>query len=536
MSEPSAYETYMLELINRARADPDAEAALYGIDLNEGLAPGTIDSDAKEPLAFSTDLNASAEGHSQSMLDDNYFSHTGSDGSSASERIFDAGWTSATGGWATGENIALSASTSPEVGFNIETIEEQHEGLFLSEGHRTNILSDDFSEVGISQQVGGYTSGGFTYSNTSMITQNYAEGGRTFLTGVVIDDTDSDDFYDIGEGLGAVTITATGASGTYTTTTWDSGAYSLEVEDGSYTVTFSGGDLDGTITKQVTVDGENVKVDGFADEAASTSPAPDTDTDTDTGDDDEEAPEDTSGTGTSESDEEPVTDPDVVADTGVSDDVEDTDEDTGDTADAGTGSDADTGDTDPDTVTDTGDDETDVADDSADETPVEDTDDDVADTSEDDTDTGMGDDGEDVVIVDPAPEPDEDHGVCGGFGGRDWEPGQIITETFAILDDFASDIGGRFGHRLSNILDRLEDSFERVSDNNRLLDRFEDRIEDGPIFSRLLDHQEEANVLADGQTFGRGDHTSDATFDEIADYGSFSNEQSAMSDDAHWFS
>ena len=39
---PSNLEQYMLELMNRARANPSAEAARYGIDLNEGLPAGTI--------------------------------------------------------------------------------------------------------------------------------------------------------------------------------------------------------------------------------------------------------------------------------------------------------------------------------------------------------------------------------------------------------------------------------------------------------------------------------------------------------------
>lgn len=31
MSEPTNYEQYMLELINRARLNPEGEASLYGI-------------------------------------------------------------------------------------------------------------------------------------------------------------------------------------------------------------------------------------------------------------------------------------------------------------------------------------------------------------------------------------------------------------------------------------------------------------------------------------------------------------------------
>ena len=44
-------EQYMLELINRARANPSAEASRYGIGLNDGLAAGTITTAAKQPLA-----------------------------------------------------------------------------------------------------------------------------------------------------------------------------------------------------------------------------------------------------------------------------------------------------------------------------------------------------------------------------------------------------------------------------------------------------------------------------------------------------
>jgi hypothetical protein len=35
-------EQYLLELINEARLDPLAKAASLGIDLNQGLAPGTL--------------------------------------------------------------------------------------------------------------------------------------------------------------------------------------------------------------------------------------------------------------------------------------------------------------------------------------------------------------------------------------------------------------------------------------------------------------------------------------------------------------
>ncbi len=89
---PSDYEQYLLELINRARSDPASEAARYGIDLNEGLSPGTISSDPKQPLAVNPDLVEGARAHSQWMIDNDVFSHTGANGSAPGDRMAAAGY------------------------------------------------------------------------------------------------------------------------------------------------------------------------------------------------------------------------------------------------------------------------------------------------------------------------------------------------------------------------------------------------------------------------------------------------------------
>ena len=54
--DPTDYEQLLLELVNEARADPLAEAARLGIDLNEGLAAGRIGAEPKPPLAFHPQL------------------------------------------------------------------------------------------------------------------------------------------------------------------------------------------------------------------------------------------------------------------------------------------------------------------------------------------------------------------------------------------------------------------------------------------------------------------------------------------------
>ena len=273
MATPTATEQLNLELINRARTNPTAEASLYGIDLNADLAANTISTDAKQPLAFYDVLNDSADTHSSNMLALNFFSHTGQDGTSSGDRMFAAGWTSADGGYTLGENISFRGSTGSTIGLNADTIESHHSGLFQSAGHRVNMLNGTFAEIGVGQQVGSYTTDGIEYTYSSMLTENYAEGGRIFITGVVINDADGDAFYDIGEGLGSITVTAvnTATNASISTTTWDAGGYSLQAADGTYEVTYSGSALSGAITKTVTVAGSNVKVDALSSEATTSS-------------------------------------------------------------------------------------------------------------------------------------------------------------------------------------------------------------------------------------------------------------------------
>ena len=52
MADATAREQLILEMINRARMDPEGEAARYGISLNQGLTAGTISSAPKQVLAF----------------------------------------------------------------------------------------------------------------------------------------------------------------------------------------------------------------------------------------------------------------------------------------------------------------------------------------------------------------------------------------------------------------------------------------------------------------------------------------------------
>ncbi len=63
--EMSAYEQEMLELINRSRANPSAEATRQGISLNDGLPAGTLGTEARQPLAPSASANRCGTGTQQ---------------------------------------------------------------------------------------------------------------------------------------------------------------------------------------------------------------------------------------------------------------------------------------------------------------------------------------------------------------------------------------------------------------------------------------------------------------------------------------
>jgi uncharacterized protein YkwD len=149
MTIPNKYESYMLRLINADRKEA-------------GLAP----------MKFDHDLNTSSDRHSQWMLNADVFSHTGAGGSSHTARMQAAGY-DLQGSWATGENIALrSTGGAPGLWDEVRAL---HQMLMDSPGHRANLMSATFDEIGIGLRIGDYTSGGQDF-DAVMVTQNF---GRT---------------------------------------------------------------------------------------------------------------------------------------------------------------------------------------------------------------------------------------------------------------------------------------------------------------------------------------------------------------------
>ena len=173
MAQPTAQEVLMLELVNRARLDPAAEAVRFGIDLNEGLAPGTISVASKQPFAMSEALFSAADAHSQAMIHSQFFAHTNPNtGSTPQTRANSAGYSGQVG-----ENIA-QRGVSPGPINPTSAIIQQHQDLFVDlgvsgRGHRLNILEASYQEIGVGQAIGTYQ--GFS---TSMVTEHFGTLSR----------------------------------------------------------------------------------------------------------------------------------------------------------------------------------------------------------------------------------------------------------------------------------------------------------------------------------------------------------------------
>jgi uncharacterized protein YkwD len=94
------------------------------------------------PVSWSENLAMAAYLHSEDMALNNFFSHTGSDGSSPGDRISRQGYV-----WRTyGENIAVGYPTVSSV----------IQGWLGSEGHCRNLMDPDFTEIGAGYAIGPY--------------------------------------------------------------------------------------------------------------------------------------------------------------------------------------------------------------------------------------------------------------------------------------------------------------------------------------------------------------------------------------------
>lgn len=238
---PSATEQLFLERLNDARANPAAYGQAIGLDLS-GVAPA-------QPLAFNTNLVQAARDHSQDMNDRRFFAHVNPSGLNPGQRLRNVGFA-----W-TGYGESLAAGVEdPAEALRLLIVDAGVADL----GHRRQLLSIDSSFRGHTQVgVGAVVNGSGPYRHYYTIDSGQTADTRPFLTGVVMNDANGNNLYDIGEGQGGVTVTVWGVG---SVTSFASGGYALPLGPGTYTVTASGGGLAGAVTRTVTVGSTNVRL------------------------------------------------------------------------------------------------------------------------------------------------------------------------------------------------------------------------------------------------------------------------------------
>jgi uncharacterized protein YkwD len=111
------------------------------------------------PLTIAPDLTTPSAAYSARMVAENFFAHESPDGTTLTSRLTAAGYIAPDGDWTVGENIAWGQG-------NLATARNIMVAWMNSPGHRHNILTGEFTEVGVGIVPGtpGDTSWGATYT------------------------------------------------------------------------------------------------------------------------------------------------------------------------------------------------------------------------------------------------------------------------------------------------------------------------------------------------------------------------------------
>ena len=275
VGEPTDDEQLYLELINRTRADPLAEALrlanltdpdvrnayeFFKVDLQK-FVNDTAGYPVAQPLAFELRLIEAARGHSDWMLTHGLQDHdqtnppgSGNVSATLTDRLAAVGYPFSTAG----ESIYAFAK-DPEhghAGFEVDWGNGPG-GMQNPPGHRDSNHNVNFREVGVGVRNGSGPNG----VGPQVVTIDFANrtGAGPLVSGVAYYDLNGNEFYDLGEGLGGVSVEVSGA--TFRAVTAGSGGYTVPSANGSRQVTFSGAGLAPTNVSVLLANGLNAKAD-----------------------------------------------------------------------------------------------------------------------------------------------------------------------------------------------------------------------------------------------------------------------------------
>jgi hypothetical protein len=295
IGNPTAHEQLYLEYINRARADALAEAqrlrnetdpqiqaaySYFGVEGQniENQFTWYVENGAMhrfaQPLSFQPQLLQAAQLHTQDMFQNQFQGHTSSNnppspfqpGYTLSQRLAAVGYSGtsfAENVFSRSESVAYGHAgfdvdwgnlSNPTAPFYNPAFDGQ--GMQNPAGHRRNIHNNVYKEIGL-----GVINGTNGSVGPQLVTQVFANPGSIrYITGVVYEDLNSNNLYDIGEGRSGVRVDVDGSF--YYAVSSDSGAYSVPVpQDGTYSVIFSGGGYQTFSTTATILNGLNTKLD-----------------------------------------------------------------------------------------------------------------------------------------------------------------------------------------------------------------------------------------------------------------------------------
>lgn len=219
---PGPLEQELLEQINRARANPEAEGERLAVITDPLVVSAyeffNVDLDmmraelkaipAAPPLAHNKKLAVAALGHSQWMFDNKTQSHNQTNPSNTmGDRITASGYT-----WSSiGESIFAYAEsvTHCHAGFEVDWGGGDTGGMQAGRGHRVSNHNPNFREVGIGIILGTNAPVG-----PMVVTEDFGRdnvSSRYYATGVAYYDLDGDNFYDAGEGIAGLRVDGSGS-------------------------------------------------------------------------------------------------------------------------------------------------------------------------------------------------------------------------------------------------------------------------------------------------------------------------------------
>lgn len=282
-AEPTNHEQYMLELINRARANGNTEAVRLGLSNVQAGNPAIFGESwtiqpVAPPLVWSEQLGAAARNQAQLLFNNNFLGgdphHFG--GTTPESRVAAAGFTLCTScpqtttasGFRPGiENFGFAGSSTAYTTAQLTTETANIHALLFVDGstagrlHRITIMHTWFREIGVGMVSG--TIGGQGRIYAMMDFGKASPGTQLFLTGVAYNDTVTvNQFYTPGEGLGGLKVQAwQNETKIAETTTFASGGYRLPLNAGAYQIRLvnAAGAVSGMGAVGLT--SENVKLD-----------------------------------------------------------------------------------------------------------------------------------------------------------------------------------------------------------------------------------------------------------------------------------